>query len=135
MNGVSIACSNIIVRNVTAMHAGNDGFNIHGDRHGIRLENVRALSNADEGISVHETTEMKVVRAEVAWNGSAAGGVADVNDSITSYRDCIVHDNAGAAFYFSGSSHQVHHTRIFNQTRNFAVQKETEFRQASNRLR
>ena len=135
VNGVSIACSNIIVRNVTAMHAGNDGFNIHGDRHGIRLENVRALSNADEGISAHETTEMKVVRAEVAWNGSAAGGVADVNDSITSYRDCIVHDNAGAAFYFSGSSHQVHHTRIFNQTRNFAVQKETEFRQASNRLR
>ncbi len=39
---VSIACSYIIVKNVTAMHAGNDGFNIHGTRVGIRLENVRA---------------------------------------------------------------------------------------------
>ncbi len=135
VNGISIACSHIIVRNVTAMHAGNDGFNIHGDRRGIRLENVRALANADEGISAHETTEMEVVRAEIAWNGSAAGGVADVNDSITSYRDCLVHDNAGAAFYFSGSSHRVHHTRIFNQSRYFAVQKETEFRQGTNRLR
>ena len=44
VNGVSIACSNIIIRNLTVKYAGNDGFNIHGHRKGIRLENVRALS-------------------------------------------------------------------------------------------
>lgn len=125
-NCVSIACSHIIVRNITVRHAGNDGFNIHGNRKGIRLENVRALSNADEGISAHETVEMKVIGAEVAWNGSVSGGVADVNDSITSYRDCNVHDNAGAAFYFSGNSHSVSDTLIFNQSKDFSVQRGTE---------
>jgi len=124
-NCVSIACSHIIVRNLTVKHAGNDGFNIHGDRRGIRLENVRALSNADEGISAHETTEMEVIGAEVAWNGSVAGGVADVNESMTSYRDCVVHDNAGAAFYFSGTSHQVTDTLIYNQSRDVAKQNGT----------
>lgn len=133
-NCVSIACSNIIVRNITAMHAGNDGFNIHGDRRGIRLENVRAFSNADEGISAHETAEMEVIGAEVAWNGSAAGGVADVNESVTSYRDCIVHNNAGAAFYFAGKSHRVMDSRIFDEEKDFAVQKETDFAESGNRI-
>jgi hypothetical protein len=128
-NCVSIAYSHIIVRNITAKHAGNDGFNIHGHRNGIRLENVRALSNADQGISAHETVEMEVVRAEVAWNGSAAGGDADVNDSITSYCNCIVHDNAGAAFYFSGKSHAVLDTLIFSQSKDFSVQRGTDLKQ------
>lgn len=133
-NCVSIACSHIIVRNVTAMHAGNDGFNIHGDRRGIRLENVRALSNADEGISAHETTEMDVIGAEVAWNGSAAGGVADVNESVTSYRDCIVHNNAGAAFYFAGESHRVTDSLVFEEENAFAVQSGVEFDGSGNRI-
>jgi hypothetical protein len=124
---VSIACSHIIVRNLTAKYAGNDGFNIHGDRKGIRLENVKAFSNADEGISAHETVEMVVVGAEVAFNGSAAGGVADVNDCVTSYKDCVVHDNVGAAFFFSGKSHKVTDTLIYNQSKDFSVRKGTEF--------
>src|SRR5688572_11569540 len=123
INGVSIACSYITVRNLTVMHAANDGFNIHGHRLGVRLENVRALSNADEGISAHEDVEMDVVGAEIAWNGSAAGGVADVNASITSYRNCSVHDNIGAAFFFSGKSHRVSDTVIYNQRNDFTIQK------------
>ena len=55
-----------------------------------------------------------------------SGGVANVNDSITSYRDCNVHDNAGAAFYFSGNSHSVSDTLIFNQSKDFSVQRGTE---------
>jgi len=123
---VSIACSFITVRNLTVKHAGNDGFNIHGDRRGVRLERVRAIANADEGISAHETTEMEVVAAEVAGNGSSAGGVADVNQSVTSYRDCYVHDNAAAGFFFSGRRHAVIDTVIANQTRPIAIQKGTE---------
>jgi len=134
-NGVSIACSHIIVRNVTAKYAGNDGFNIHGDRKGVRLENVKALSNADEGISAHEATEMEVVGAEIAWNGSAAGGVADVNESNTIYRNCVVHDNAGAAFYFAGKSHEVTDTLIYHQEKDFSVEKGTVFTQSEVRFR
>jgi len=118
---VTIACSHIIVRNITAKYAANDGFNIHGKWIGIRLENVRALSNADEGISAHDDVEMSVVGAEVAWNGSAAGGVADVNRCITSYSDCEIHDNLGAAFYFSGKAHAVMDCLIYNQSRDFVI--------------
>lgn len=125
-NCVSIACSHITVRNLTVKHAGNDGFNIHGDRRGVRLERVRAIANADEGISAHETTELEVIGAEVAGNGSSAGGVADVNQSVTSYRDCYVHDNAAAGFFFAGRRHKVVDTVITNQTRPIAIQKGTE---------
>ena len=112
---VIIACSNLIVRNLTVMHAANDGFNIHGDRTGLRLENVKAFSNGDEGISAHETVQMDVIGAEIAWNGSSAGGVADVNDSITTYRNCEVHHNLGAAFFFDGKSHCVTDCVIHDQ--------------------
>jgi hypothetical protein len=122
---VTIACSNIIVRNLTAMHAANDGFNIHGRWTGIRLENVKAFSNADEGISAHDDVEMEVIGAEVAWNGSSAGGIADVNRCVTSYRNLRVHDNLGAAFYFSGRAHSVTDSVIFNQDRDFVVVGET----------
>jgi len=125
-NCVSIACSHITVRNLTVKHAGNDGFNIHGDRRGVRLERVRAIANADEGISAHETTELEVIGAEVAGNGSSSGGVADVNQSVTSYRDCYVHDNAAAGFFFAGRRHTVVDTVIANQTRPIAIQKGTE---------
>ena len=122
---MTIACSHIIVRNVTAKHAANDGFNIHGKWVGVRLENVRAFSNADEGISAHDDVEMEVDGAEIAWNGSAAGGVADVNRCVTSYRNCRVHDNLGAAFHFSGKTHSVSDSLIFHQTRDFSVAEGT----------
>ena len=135
VNGVSIACSNIIIRNLTVKYAGNDGFNIHGDRRGIRLENVRALSCADEGISAHETTEMEVFNSEIAWNGSISGGVTDVNDAVTSYRNCIVHDNAGAAFSFTGKAHRVYDSLIFNQETAFYVHKEVDFKEERNKIK
>lgn len=118
---VSIACSHITVRNIVAKHAANDGFNIHGHRVGIRLENVKAFSNGDEGISAHETVEMDVVNAEIAWNGSSAGGVADVGDSVTSYTNCEVHHNLGAAFFFDGKFHRVTHCVIHHQDRDFVT--------------
>lgn len=124
---VTIACSYITVRNVTAKHAANDGFNIHGKWVGIRLENIRAIANADEGISAHDDVQMDVVGAEIAWNGSAAGGVADVNRTTTAYRYCTVHDNLSAGFYFGGRAHRVSDTRIYNQSKDFSVVPGTSF--------
>lgn len=123
---VTIACSHVIVKNITAKHAANDGFNIHGKWVGIRLENIKAFSNADEGISAHDDVQMDVIGAEVAWNGSAAGGIADVNQCVTTYRNCIVNDNLAAAFHFSGKSHRVTDCVIFNQSRDFSIAKGTE---------
>lgn len=125
-SAVTIACSHVIVRNLTARYAANDGFNIHGGHVGIVLEDVQATSNGDEGISAHGDVELKVRRAEVAWNGSAAGGVADVGRSVTSYEDCVLHDNAGAAFYFSGQRHTVSRCRIYNQSKSVVTAEGTD---------
>lgn len=134
-SAVSISCSHIIIRNLTVKYSANDGFNIHGKWVGIRLENVRAFSNADEGISAHGEVEMSVDGAEVAWNGSLAGGVADVGQSVTSYRNCVVHDNQGAAFYFSGKEHDVSDSLIYNQKKDFNVLKGSVFRKEGNTWR
>ena len=123
---VTVACSHIIVKNIVAKHAGNDGFNIHGKWVGIRLENVKAFSCCDEGISAHDDVQMDVADAEIAWNGSQAGGVADVNRSTTTYRNCTLHDNVGAAFHFTGKSHRVSDIVIYNQARDFHVAERTE---------
>lgn len=123
-SGVSITCSHIIVRNITAIHAANDGFNIHADRIGVRLENVKAFSNGDEGISAHETVQMDVVNSEIAWN--YATGVADVGDSITTYTNCKVHDNHAGAFYFGGKSHKVTNSEIYGHEKDFRIGKDLE---------
>lgn len=124
---VTVACNHVIVRNLIVKYAGNDGFNIHNRWTGVRLENVKSFSNADEGISAHDDVQMEVDGAEIAWNGSASAGIADVNRCTTSYRNCIVHDNAGSAFYLAGKSHSVTDTVIYNQKNDFSVQKGTEF--------
>lgn len=129
-SGVSIQCSHIVVKNLTAMHAANDGFNIHGDVTGIRLENIKALSNADEGISAHDKVGMQVFDAEVAWNASYDGGVVDAGDSNTSYDRCTVHDNPvgkAAAFKFFGGTHRVTNTVIYNQKLDFRLNGEGVF--------
>jgi len=131
-SGVNIACSYITIKNITAIHAANDGFNIHGHRVGIRLENVKAFSNGDEGISAHETVQMDVVDSEIAWNGSSAGGVADVGDCITTYTNCEAHHNLGAAFFFDGKSHRVTHCRIHHQTQDIVVRGDAMVEQSDN---
>lgn len=127
---VSIECSYITIRNVTVRHAANDGFNIHGAFKGIRLESIRALSNADEGISAHDNSEMVVVDSEVAWNASYDGGVVDANNSKTSYDKCVVHDNLigkAAAFKFFGGEHRVTNTAIYHQKIDFRLNGEGVF--------
>lgn len=129
---VNIACSYITIKNVTAIHAANDGFNIHGHRVGVRLENVKAFSNGDEGISAHETVQMDVVDSEIAWNGSNAGGVADVNDSITNYTNCEVHHNLGAGFFLEGKSHRITRCRAHDQLQPVVVRGDAVVEQTDN---
>lgn len=127
---VSIECSHIVVKNLTAMHAANDGINIHGTVTGVRLENIKAFSNADEGISAHDKVVMQVVDSEIAWNASFDGGVVDAGDSNTSYDRCTVHDNPvgkAAAFKFFGGTHRVTNTVIYNQKLDFRLNGEGVF--------
>lgn len=132
---VSIACSHLIVKNITAKHAANDGFNIHGHRVGIRLESVKAFSNGDEGISAHETVQMDVVDSEIAWNGSSAGGVADVGDSVTTYTNCELHHNVNAAFFFDGKHHRVTNCVIHHQDKDIVIRGDAMVEQSGNTWR
>jgi hypothetical protein len=129
---VNIACSYLTVKNITALHAANDGFNIHGHRIGIRLENVKAFSNGDEGISAHETAQMDVVDSEIAWNNSSAGGVADVGDAVTTYTNCELHHNLGAAFFFDGKQHRVTNCRIHHQSQDIVTRGDAVVGQSGN---
>ena len=118
--------SNIIVNGLTVKHSGNDGFNLHGSSKGIHLRNVVSLFNADEGISAHGHLEMLVTNSIIAHNGSAAGGIADVGECETEYRNCVVFNNYNCAFYFSAKKHKVSNSAIWGNRKAFAIRKEAQ---------
>lgn len=105
-SGVALAtASNVLVKNLTSAFASNDGFNLHGSGGNVFLENVKAVFNADEGISAHETYVVETKDSEVAFNGSQGGGVQDVNECTTSYKNVCSHQNRASGFALQGKSH------------------------------
>ena len=130
---VSIACSHIIVRNITVMHAGNDGFNVHGQWLGIRLENVRAALQRGRRHCAHEEVQMDVDGAEIAWNGShplAAWPTSARARPLTRTAACMT--TWVPRFKFAGRSHTVTDTLIYNQVKDFDVAEGTRFHQERN---
>ena len=92
----------IVLRNLTVAFAGNDGFNFHNDCEDVRLEEVRALFNGDQGISSHGDSQVDVEQSEVAFNGSQSAGIVDINQSVTRYVDVLCHQNRNAGFLMRG---------------------------------
>ena len=78
---------------------------------------------------------MKVIDSEIGWNGSISGGVTDVNDAVSAFRNRIVHDNAGTAFSFTGKAHRVYDSLIFNKETAFPVHKEVDFKEERNKIK
>lgn len=99
--------SNIVIRDLTSRFAGNDGFNIHGSCLNIKLQNVKAEFNGDEGISAHEESFVEVTDSIIAFNGSQAGGIADIVGTTTTYRRCLFYGNRGRPFYLTGKQHLI----------------------------
>lgn len=97
----------VLLRDLTVRGAPNDGFNFHGRCTGIRLERVRAIQNGDQGISSHDDCEASVAGSEVAFNGSRAGGVADIGNARTQYDRLLVHHNRGGGFHLKGADHSI----------------------------
>jgi hypothetical protein len=94
--GVQLGGDNahLVIRNLTATHPYNDGFNIHGDCRDVLFENIRAIECGDDGISAHESAQYRVVGFVSIGNST---GICDTGTSETSYdgvliRDCIGHD-------------------------------------------
>ncbi|MCE5239902.1 right-handed parallel beta-helix repeat-containing protein [bacterium] len=95
----------IIVRNLTAMHFYNDGFNIHQGSSPMWFENIKGLWNGDEGFSCHENCECYVRGAEFSHN--YWHGIADVGVARSHYQNMICRDNRSKGIHFIGGMHSV----------------------------
>ncbi len=109
------SASYIVCRNLSAEFFSNDGFNIHGDCRGIRLENVIARHNGDDGISIHESGGLIVQNAYVHDNFF---GIQDVNASRSVYNGVLAERNQIGVSLVGG-----YHSLVDCQIRD-SVQKE-----------
>jgi len=89
--------SHITIRNLTATHPYNDGFNIHGDCRNVIFENIRAIECGDDGISAHESAQYQVNGFVSIGNGT---GICDTGSSQTSYNNLFIADCVGVDLYF-----------------------------------
>jgi|GEM_PF-143635 len=101
--------AHLIIRNLTATHVYNDGFNIHGHCEDVRFENIRAIECGDDGISAHETAEYVVDGFASIGN---ATGICDTGRSRTDYRNVFIKDCLGFDLYFIGLQHSLENALI-----------------------
>lgn len=87
----------LVVRNLTATHPYNDGFNIHGDCRDCVFENIRAIECGDDGISAHESAEYRVDGLVSIGNST---GITDTGTARTSYRNVFIAGCVGFDLYF-----------------------------------
>ncbi|MHB8995284.1 MAG: hypothetical protein ACYC63_08560 [Armatimonadota bacterium] len=95
----------IIVRNLTAKHFYNDGFNLHSGSGPLWFENIRGLWNGDEGFSAHENAECHVRGGE--FSNNYWHGIADVGLARTYYQNIICRDNRTKGILLIGGMHTI----------------------------
>ncbi len=89
--------AHLVIRNLTATHPYNDGFNIHGDCRDVVFENIRAIECGDDGISAHESAQYRVDGFVSIGNST---GICDTGTARTSYRRVFIADCVGFDLYF-----------------------------------
>jgi hypothetical protein len=107
---IATGAGQIIVRNLTAIHFYNDGFNIHSGSSPMWFENIRGLWNGDEGFSCHENCECYVRGGEFSHN--YWHGIADVGIARTHYQNLICRDNRSKGIYLIGSMHSISDSEV-----------------------
>jgi hypothetical protein len=97
--GVQMSGENahLVIRNLTARHPYNDGFNIHGHCEDVLFENIAALGCGDDGISAHGTARYRVRGFASIGNST---GICDTVSSVTSYEDVFIADCVSVDLYF-----------------------------------
>lgn len=89
--------AHLVIRNLTATHPYNDGFNIHGACRDIVFENIRAIECGDDGISAHGSCQYRVDGFVSIANST---GICDTGMAQTSYANVFIADCAGYDLYF-----------------------------------
>ncbi len=100
MNGVAIhggkgGVMHVIIRNLTCIHAINDGFNFHGKCHDVVLENIAAYENGDDGYSAHDNCDTTVNGFRASGNST---GIANINESVTKLSNISLEGNYAFEF-------------------------------------
>jgi hypothetical protein len=86
----------LVVRNLTATHVYNDGFNL-SDCQDVVFENIRAIDCGDDGIGAHGACRYRVDGLTSIGN---ATGICDTGDSETSYRRVLIDRCIGFDLFF-----------------------------------
>ena len=89
--------AHLVIKNLTATHPYNDGFNIHGDCRDVIFENIRAIECGDDGISAHESAQYRVDGFVGIGNST---GICDTGTAQTSYTNIFLARNLGFDLYF-----------------------------------
>lgn len=118
-NGVAINgdCENLTIRNITATHVWNDGFNIHGRTRNVRFENIRAVECGDDGISAHGDCHISVDGFISQRNST---GMCHINQSQSDNRNLILEDNIGYSIYLLDDSKHTIKDAVVRSTRGIA---------------
>jgi hypothetical protein len=99
LNGIAIhgkGNAHLMIRNLTATHFLNDGFNIHNESQDLRFENIRAVENGDDGFSAHETCQMEVVGLVAIGNST---GVCNIQQAVCKLTNVYLGGNHGYDFF------------------------------------
>lgn len=99
----------LTVKNITAKHYYNDGFNVHGAQRNLAFENIAAVDCGDDGFSAHEDADCRIDGFISIGN---ATGLCDTGTSETHYRDLSIKDCRGFDLYFIGKEHSVENAVI-----------------------
>lgn len=118
-NGVAINgdCENLVIRNITATHVWNDGFNIHGRSRNIRFENISAVECGDDGISAHGDCHISVDGFVSRRNST---GMCHINQSQSDNRNLTLEDNLGYSIYLLDDSKHTIKDTVVRSTRGTA---------------
>lgn len=89
--------AHLVIKNLTATHPYNDGFNIHGDCRDVVFENIAAIECGDDGISAHESAQYRVDGFVSIGNST---GITDTGTAQTSYNNVFLAKNIGFDLFF-----------------------------------
>ena len=108
--------AHLVIKNLTATHPYNDGFNIHGDCRDVVFENIRAIECGDDGISAHESAKYRVDGFVSIGNST---GICDTGTAHTSYNRVFIAECIGFDLYFlDNGRYKLTNAVIFSKAQN-----------------
>ncbi len=108
--------AHLVIKNLTATHPYNDGFNIHGDCRDVLFENIRAIECGDDGISAHESAQYRVDGFVSIGNST---GICDTGTAQTTYNNVFIARNVGFDLYFlNNGRYRITNAVVFSSAMN-----------------